>query len=130
MSRAKAPRKCWDIPATTQPVDPHRATADWDPATFVLVDIAALEGAERDLVTSMFEHHTAAAQTVMDDLARDHAMPVMRARMIMQSCMMMLTAIDAHQMRLTQGTFAEAATSALAMAGDLLDVASDIQGEA
>lgn len=111
MSRAPK-RKCWDIPAS-----------------FELIDIAALTGAERDLVTSMFGHHTEAAHLVIDDLNSFDITPA-RACDIMLSCALVMAGINARQIGLTRGEFSTVATRALDAATAMVDIGSDIEGEA
>lgn len=106
-------RKCWDIA----------------PVSFELVDVAALTGAERELVSIMFLRHTDAAQQVIDELP-SLDIPPARARDIMLSCSLVMAGVEAHQLDIVQADFSAAAARALEAAKTLVEIGSDIEGEA
>lgn len=105
------------------------AEPKWAPEAFVFVDPFALTGEEERLANTLFEKHIGAQTEVLEELT-GLDIPVMRAREIIQSVLLVIAGISAHELRIPPGVFGAAACEALAAATAAVAVGSDIQGVA
>lgn len=96
---------------------------------FALTDIVAVDGDEQALVRAVFEEHTSAEQEVRTRLELLD-IPILRAREIILSTLLVMAGIHAQEMGIGPDEFSRAAVAARQAAGDALAIGADIQGEA